>query len=69
MELRTLNGTLRQSWTIYAPPAWYTPGGAFSLDTGVFDCARAIDSYFRVYDTTSYRWSAPHYVSSVCTVL
>jgi hypothetical protein len=68
VELRALNGTLRQSWSVYAAPNT-APGGRFSLDTGVFDCRKANDSYFRVYDSTSFRWSAPHYVSSNCHVL
>jgi hypothetical protein len=36
---------------------------------GVFDCRRSADSYFLMYDPVSTRWSARHYVSSICAVL
>jgi hypothetical protein len=70
VELRRLDGTLRRSWTTYASPQGTIPGGRFSLDTGYFICSgRPVDSYFRVRDSVSTRWSAPHYVASVCAVL
>ena len=70
VELRRLsNGSVVHSWYTFAGAASYSPGGRFSLDTNVFDCAGSADSYFRVLDPASSRWSTPHYVSSVCSVL
>jgi hypothetical protein len=70
VELRRADtGALRQSWLTYASPALVVPGGRFSLDTSVIDCAHGYDSYFRVQDPSSRRWSTPHYVSAVCAVL
>jgi hypothetical protein len=70
VQLRlSTTGAVIHSWTVAAVPAGYTPGGRVTLDTGVFDCRRAPDSYFIVRDPSSTRWSAPHYVSSRCTVL
>jgi hypothetical protein len=62
------NALLRQ-WTVNSTPASWTPGGQFSLDTGVFVCNGASDSYFRVFDPVSTRWSSPYYVSTICSVL
>jgi hypothetical protein len=66
---RTANNALRRSWRVYAGPAGYMPGARLTLDTGVFNCRRAPDSYFRVQDPSSTRWSARHLVSSICKVL
>jgi hypothetical protein len=63
------SNALRKSWTVKATTAGYTPGGRFDLKTGYFDCRGKLDSYFRIRDPASGRWSAPHYVSSVCSVL
>jgi hypothetical protein len=68
LRLRSTGRVLR-SWTVYANPAGYTPGGRVTLKTGVFDCRRTSDSYFIVRDPSSTRWSTPHYVSSRCAVL
>lgn len=68
LRLRTTGAVLR-SWSVNAGPAGYTPGGRVTFDTGVFDCRRTVDSYFLVRDSSSTRWSAPHYVSSRCAVL
>jgi hypothetical protein len=66
---RSGTNALRKSWTVSVPAAGYMPGGRLNLKTGVFDCRRAPDSYFRIRDPASGRWSAPHFVSSVCSVL
>ncbi|MBA2678862.1 MAG: hypothetical protein H0U76_10785 [Ktedonobacteraceae bacterium] len=66
---RVSNNATLGSWSVNATPA--AVGGQFSLDTGKFVCAGngANDSYFRVYDTTSARWSNPYYVKTICYVL
>jgi hypothetical protein len=70
VELRRADtSALIRAWNVYAPSAGYTPGGRLDLNTGIFDCRHALDSYFRIRDPSSTRWSAPHYVSSICTVL
>ncbi len=70
VELRQLlSNALLATWSTYAWPAYYTPGGRVNLDTGRFDCQHSVDSYFRIQDPTSTRWSAPHGVSSICSVL
>jgi hypothetical protein len=70
VELRRSDtNTLIRTWNVYTPPAGYTPGGRLDLNTGVADCRRTIDSYFRIHDPSSTRWSAPHYVSSICSQL
>lgn len=66
---RASSGVVMRSWTTYVGLAGYTPGGRLSLDTAVFDCGGAVDSYFLVRDPSSGRWSAPHYVSTICAVL
>jgi hypothetical protein len=70
VELRRADtNALLRTWNVYAPSAGYTPGGRLNFNSGVFDCRRAVDSYFRVRDPASTRWSARHYVSSICNVL
>jgi hypothetical protein len=68
LRLKTTGAVLR-TWTVTAGPAFYTPGGRVTFDTGVFVCQKAVDSYFVVRDPSSTRWSAPHYVASRCAVL
>jgi hypothetical protein len=70
VELRRADtNALIRTWNVYAGPAGYTPGGRVDLKTGVFDCGRSADSYFQIRDPSSTRWSARHYVSSICKVL
>ena len=70
VELRRSDtDAVRHTWTTYAAPAGDRPGGRLSLSTGVFDCRRSADSYFRIRDPSSTRWSAPYHVSSICSVL
>ncbi len=70
VQLRRLsNGALVRSWITHAGPAGYTPGGRLDLNTGAIDCGRLADSYFRILDPSSGRWSAALRVSSNCAVL
>jgi hypothetical protein len=66
---RSRDNVLLHGWTINTSAA--AVGGQFSLDTGTFVCGGSgpTDSYFRVYDTISTRWSAPYYVKTICYVL
>lgn len=63
------NNALRRKWRVRAGAAGYTPGARLNLATGVFNCRRAPDSYFRIQDPSSTRWSPPYPVSSICYVL
>ena len=68
VELHRANGTLVKRWQPTAVRAG-AAGGRFTLDTGVFACNGPKDSYFRVQDSSSGRWSAPYRVSANCRVL
>jgi hypothetical protein len=70
VELRRADTrALLHVWSVYATPVGITPGGRVDLDTGYFDCAGKLDSYFTIRDPSSGRWSARNYVSSICSVL
>lgn len=66
---RISNNTTISSWSVNATSAGV--GGQFSLDTDAFVCSGnpANDSYFRVYDTVSARWSDAFYVKTQCGIL
>jgi|1186.fasta_scaffold263492_2 hypothetical protein len=70
VELRRSDtNAIRRSWTVRAVPLPLNAGGRLDLSTDVYDCQRAVDSYFTVRDPSSGLWSAPAYVSSICFVL
>lgn len=65
---RIRDGVTLHTWSVNATAG--ASGGQFSLDTNTFSCgAGAADSYFRVYDPVSTRWSDPYYVKTICNVL
>jgi hypothetical protein len=69
VELRRINGdVLVKRWQTTARPA-AAVGGQFTLDTGVFVCGGAKDSYFRLRDQSSGRLSPAYQVSTRCKVL
>jgi hypothetical protein len=66
---RSDNGAVKKSWSVNVPAAGYKPGGQLTMKTWAPACGRATDSYFRVYDSVSTRWSAPRYASTGCAFL
>ncbi|MDQ1245823.1 MAG: hypothetical protein QG597_190 [Actinomycetota bacterium] len=69
VRLYRKNGTIKQSWSVSVPGAGRNPGGQLTLKTKVPYCPYAMDSYFRVYDSVSTRWSAPRSASTGCSFL
>lgn len=66
---RNSNGVLVRRWSAPSRTAAGAPGGRVSLDTNVFRCSRGSDSYFRVKDPVSSRWSARIPAATNCKVL
>jgi len=69
VELRRITGdVLVKRWRVTATPAG-VPGGRFTVDTDVVACSGARNSYFRLQDGSSGRWSPAYQVSTGCKVL
>jgi hypothetical protein len=67
VELRKTQGdTLIATWTVNSTPLSSAPGGQFTLKPNRIACNGSSDSYFRVFDPVSTRWSAPDLVSTLC---
>ncbi len=66
---RNSDNALLRAWTVNATSTSSAPGGQFRLDTGISVCSRPPDSYFRVFDPISTRWSDPYSVKTICYTL
>jgi hypothetical protein len=70
VELRKTQGdALIATWTVNSTPLSSAPGGQFTLKTNRTACNGSSDSYFRVFDPVSTRWSVPDPVSTSCYTL